>query len=282
VSVLDGTWSTPDVTCGQQNAALTNAGFSAAELKLGGWDRATCRAMDHGRRFQVRFIANRMIEFADGAVAWDGTYRMIDDAHFEAGDVPNVGLYIRYEFSLTGDLLVIDMTSNTMPAANEAELLGEKIAQTVIYETSPFVRDGTGTAFASTIYPYVLKVPDGWKAEAPSEDEDFFSGPAGVTMKVGTAIPEPGQTVADRVAANRRDGFAGCVTDPALDRPTIMGGEPGIIWSATCGDILNVASNTIHAGTGYRLLVAAPGGAGAMDVASGSLAGFLESFQFTE
>lgn len=44
---LEGTWSTGPVTCEQQNAALTKAGFTDDQLTLGGWDRETC--MDIGR-----------------------------------------------------------------------------------------------------------------------------------------------------------------------------------------------------------------------------------------
>jgi hypothetical protein len=271
------------VTCDQQNAALTKAGFSEAELKQGGWDRATCMDMYHGHRFQVRFAGDRMIEFADGAVAWDGTFHPIDATHFGAGDLgPDVGDFITYEYELAGDLLTIDMLKDEIPAANETERLGEVIAQTVIYESAPFARDGTGVAFASTIYPYVLRLPADWEAHPASEDEDFFSGPGGVTLKVGTAVPEPGQTVADRVASNRASDFGGCATDPAKDRPATMGGEPAIIWSAICDGVVNVAANTIHNGRGYRLLVAVTSPDGAIDVAAGSLEELLASFRFTD
>jgi hypothetical protein len=136
----------------------------------------------------------------------------------------------------------------------------------------------TGTTFRSSIYPFTFQLPPGWNARA---GEDMFDGPDKMTLTVGTAQPEPGQTVEDRVAANRLD-FAECATDPTDDAPITFGGEPGILWSVTCGSTLDLAANTIHNGLGYRLLLELPEGAGGMALATAAMDGFLASFAFTD
>jgi hypothetical protein len=137
-----------------------------------------------------------------------------------------------------------------------------------------------GTPFQSAIYPYTIQLPDGWQAHQPSSDEDFFEGPDEMSLTIGSGKPEPGQTVEDRVAANRLE-FMDCTTDPAGDAPIALGGEPGILWSFQCGSILGLAANTIHAGVGYRLMVKLPDSAQAMARATALMDGFRTSFAFT-
>jgi hypothetical protein len=137
-SVLEGTWATSETTCEQQNAALTAAGFSSADLELAEWDAATCGGMMHGSQFTIRFADERLVAFQDDVIGWDGTFRIVDSGTFEAGDQGD--LYITYEYTIDGDELVIDMVRDDYPTSSEAELMGERIAQTVIYETAPFER----------------------------------------------------------------------------------------------------------------------------------------------
>jgi hypothetical protein len=140
VSALEGTWITAETTCEEQNAALTNAGFTEADLELGGWDEATCGDMLHGSQFTIRFADDRLVIFNDGVVGWDGLFQVVDEDTFEAGD-SDAGFYIIYDYALDGDELTIDMVSNDYPTSSEEELAGELIAQTVIYESAPFVRE---------------------------------------------------------------------------------------------------------------------------------------------
>ena len=64
----------------------------------------------------------------------------MDDQTFEAGDEGN-GYYITYRFAIDGDQLTIDMVRDDCPVCSSAaDLAGEQIAQTVIYETSLFTR----------------------------------------------------------------------------------------------------------------------------------------------
>jgi hypothetical protein len=137
----------------------------------------------------------------------------------------------------------------------------------------------TGTTFRSSISPYMLQLPTGWQARA---DQDVFDGPNQMTLSVGTGQPEPGQTVEDRVAANRQSEFADCTTDPADDAPITLGGEPGVLWSMQCGPTLGLAANTIHNGLGYRLLLELPAGVEDMAQATALMDGFLASFAFTD
>jgi hypothetical protein len=136
-----------------------------------------------------------------------------------------------------------------------------------------------GTTFRSSTYPYTMQLPRGWKARA---GEDAFDGPNDMTLTIGTGQPEPGQTVEDRVAANRHAEFADCMTDPADDAPITFGAEPGILWSVRCGSTLSLAANTIHNGLGYRLLLELPEGADGMALATAAMDGFLASFAFTD
>ncbi len=140
VSALEGSWATPETTCAEQNAALTNAGFTEADLEAGGWDEATCGDMMHGTQFTVRFDGDRLVAFNDGVIGWDGLFQVVDDDTFEAGD-GDAGFYITYQYEIDGDQLTIDMVSNDFPTSSEEELTGEMIAQTVIYESAPFVRE---------------------------------------------------------------------------------------------------------------------------------------------
>ena len=140
VSTLEGTWITPETTCDEQNAALTNAGFTDADLEAGGWDAATCGGMMHGSQFTIRFAGDRLVIFNDGVIGWEGLFQVVDGDTFEAGD-GDAGFYIAYEYALDGDELTIDMVSNDYPTSSEEELTGEMMAQTVIYETAPFVRE---------------------------------------------------------------------------------------------------------------------------------------------
>lgn len=139
VSVLEGTWAAGATTCDQQNAAVSAAGFTKADLEAAGWDKATCANLMHGSAFTVRFAGERLVHFSDDVVGWDGIFRVVDADTFEAGD-SGAGYYITYQFTIDGDQLTIDMVRDDYPAASPEELVGEQLAQTVIYETAPFTR----------------------------------------------------------------------------------------------------------------------------------------------
>jgi hypothetical protein len=135
-TVLEGTWAAT-TTCEQQAAAVDGGGFTAAQQAAAGWDGATCMDMGHGTEMQIRFAGQRLLIFQDGTIGWDGRFQVVDTDTFQAGDYDN-GFYITYDYDLDGDRLTIDMLSNEYPTSDPAELAGEQIAQTVIYESAPF------------------------------------------------------------------------------------------------------------------------------------------------
>ncbi|MET1233081.1 MAG: ATP-binding protein [Candidatus Limnocylindrales bacterium] len=108
---------------------------------------------------------------------------------------------------------------------------------------------------SSSVLPYAIRLPDGWAAAAEADSYERADGR--ITLTVGTGEPEPGETVDDRVRANREGEFADCVTDPSTDRPITIGGEDGILWTFACGGEVGLAANTIHKGLGYRLTLRA-------------------------
>jgi len=137
-SPLEGTWATGETTCAEQNSAVEAAGFTAEQMTLGGWG-PTCGEMLHGSQFTILFEAGRLYEYADGYLGWEGEFRFIDEDTFQAGD--DGSFFITYQYAIDGDKLTIDMIQDTCPPCGPgADLFGEQIAQTVIYETSPFTR----------------------------------------------------------------------------------------------------------------------------------------------
>jgi len=131
---LTGTWRTEPQTCEQQQAAIDRA-FTAEQQALA---RVEC----FPAAMTIRFEDGRLIIFMGEETGWDGDYEVVDDRTFKAGDMPGAGLYITYTYEIEGDELVIDMVEDDAPAPSEAELLGEQINQTFIYETAPFTRVG--------------------------------------------------------------------------------------------------------------------------------------------
>jgi len=134
-SPLEGSWVTAPSTCADQNAALANAGFTAEQLDLGGWDAGTCHGMEYGSVHSVRFEGGRITEYEGTTTSWAGTYEIVDDATIRARG--GVGT-ITYHYAIDGDQLVIDMVQLDLTGKTEADVWADRIAQTVIYESLPF------------------------------------------------------------------------------------------------------------------------------------------------
>ena len=134
---LTGTWATGETTCAEQNAAVEAAGFTSEQMSAGGWDPTCAEESPHGSQFTIRFVDGALVAFADDEVSWEGVYRIVDEDTFQAGD--NGNLYITYQFTIDGDQLTIDMVEDNYPV--EAEVIGDSLAQTVIYESAPFTRE---------------------------------------------------------------------------------------------------------------------------------------------
>jgi hypothetical protein len=138
-TILEGTWVTEPTTCDQQAAAVEQAGFTADDMQTAGFDPAAC--LGQGSVFTILFAGDRLRIILDGEVTWDGGFRIVDEDTFEAGDSSNPGdLYLAYRYGLDGDTLTVDMVRDDYPTTSADELVGERIAQTVIYETASFKR----------------------------------------------------------------------------------------------------------------------------------------------
>ena len=134
----------------------------------------------------------------------------------------------------------------------------------------------------SSVMPFQLLLPPGWVVFGAGLDEQSFgTADAALTLVVGRARIEPGQSVSDRVAFNRTTEFRGCESDPSLDRPITIDGEPGILWSMQCAGRINLAANTIHEGLGYRLLLQ-PSSSATLEGLDPVLRAFVAGFQFTD
>jgi hypothetical protein len=103
-----------------------------------GWSPTCPDGMLHGSQFTIIFEAGRLLQFYEGGVGWEGQYRIVDEDTFQAGD--DGTYYITYAYAIDGDQLTIDMVRDTCPPCPPGELIGDQIAQTVIYETSPFTK----------------------------------------------------------------------------------------------------------------------------------------------
>jgi hypothetical protein len=146
VNPFVGTWLAPAVTCAQQTAAVA-AAFTPEQMALA-WSCTDVSPVQYSLVFDARRPEDgtyHLRQHADGLTGWDGVYHLVDESTFQAGDLENY--YITYHFAIDGDQLTIDMISDDFARADygsatpsEAELLGEQMIQTAIYETSPFTR----------------------------------------------------------------------------------------------------------------------------------------------
>jgi hypothetical protein len=145
INPLVGTWLTPQVTCAQQTAAVA-AAFTPEQMALA-WSCTDVNPVQYSIVFGARRAGDGfrdLLQYADGKSGWYGSYRVVDDSIFQAGTgSPSgdfIGYYITYHYAIDGDKVTIDMLSDDCPFCSPGDLLAEQIAQTAIYETSPFTR----------------------------------------------------------------------------------------------------------------------------------------------
>jgi len=143
-----GTWATGEVSCAQQLAALEAAGFSAAQMTTVGVD-LTCEngiAVQgagwggNGSQNTARFLPTGVLAVSsDNANDPDSrfAYRLVDASTFEATDPQ--GICLTYGYAIEGDQLSIEIIDYGCPASGDAPLL-DRIGLTVLFETSPFMR----------------------------------------------------------------------------------------------------------------------------------------------
>ncbi len=135
---LEGTWTaviTPELAeQAAETAGLAPTADSLEDL-FGGRGPVTI-VVTFG---EGRLIHTANMEGEQPEVGWEGDYEIVDDDTVIAGDAGD--LYIEYTYSIRGDELVLDMVRDDFSTVSEEELAGEIYAQTVIYESAPFIRE---------------------------------------------------------------------------------------------------------------------------------------------
>jgi hypothetical protein len=248
------------VTCKQQEATASRAGFTHDDLVRAGFyedcrTAATSIRIKHGRLF---FLAD------DGSVDFSTAIRIVDRV-LEINESSGGNLEVTYLHS--GDDLTIQRVVADRVATPGSDFFADLVTVTATWMSSPFHRQLTAAAspsalgpvaIVSTDYPISFALPPGWSIEANAE-EAYFVRPDGViTLSMGTGLPEPGETVADRVRVIQKALFKNCRFDSQNDVSTSVGGEPAIVWNAECGDQADLSLNTIHGHRGYLLTLRAP------------------------
>jgi hypothetical protein len=172
----EGTYRTPELTREQLAAAALEAGFTeedidafldadgiegtvqfALQLAAGGWTQRY--AYDGG----------------DEDVGWRGTYVVVDEDTVIATDPCGP---ITYDYRIEGDELTLDMVDDRCDGG-----VGELIAQTIIFESSPFTLEAPGEAeraaepasYASTsfVVPFEVTLPP-WVTPEPTAELPNF------------------------------------------------------------------------------------------------------------
>jgi hypothetical protein len=137
---LEGTWESGEVTQADLYAAGETLGLSRSETKANFWGAPSVLPLtfevtiQEGRWVQTQVRTDGVEEFG-----WEGTYQIGVDGTVIATDPCGS---VTYECSLSGDTLTIDMLENENECAGSGGDTrdGELLAQTLIYESTPFTR----------------------------------------------------------------------------------------------------------------------------------------------
>ena len=133
----EGTYETPPLTVDQLRRTALSAGFTQAQIEDNlGYEGV--RSVTY--TIQIRngdWTEFDTVDRAPPKVGWNGPYDVIDGATVVAGEPPCGP--ITYDYRFVGDKLSIVVLDD---ACTGEELIGELIAQTVIYESAPFTRVG--------------------------------------------------------------------------------------------------------------------------------------------
>ena len=137
---LEGTWRSGEVTVQDLYAAGRSLGLSRSETRAEFWGPLSELpltfqvAIQDGRWFQTQMDEGGVEEFG-----WDGTYKIVDEKTVVATDPCGS---ITYRYAVEGDTLTVDMLEgkNECAGAGGDTRVGELLAQTLIYESTPFTR----------------------------------------------------------------------------------------------------------------------------------------------
>jgi hypothetical protein len=135
---LVGTWLAPVVTCEQQNATVEAAGFTAEQMTQSGWTCTNGTTNQYSLRFGAGADHGLFGGYDKGDLAFPGSYRLVGSSTLEVlsqgGD-----FCLTYRYAIAGDQLTMVMTDHGCPATGDAPL-DDQVAQTAIFQTSPFTR----------------------------------------------------------------------------------------------------------------------------------------------
>ncbi len=160
----EGVYHTPELTRDQQVATAIDAGFAEADVNAFLGTDGTAGTVVFGLRLADGGWSQ--LYAYDGAaedVGWRGTYEVVDDDTVIATDPCGA---ITYDYVFDGDQLTLDMIDDQCDGG-----VDEMIAQTIIFETSPFTlespaaseaADETSANYASTsfVVPFEVTLPE--------------------------------------------------------------------------------------------------------------------------
>lgn len=141
---LAGTW-TVEITPEAATRAGLDAGFDARDV-----DRQVERMFAGGSpvRVTLAFDAGELtiterVGTVAPQVAWGGRYQVVAADRVVAADnwgFPLAGFYLEYAFVVDGDALTVDLLRDDYPTPSATELEGERLTQTIIFESASFTR----------------------------------------------------------------------------------------------------------------------------------------------
>jgi hypothetical protein len=143
-----GTWVAGETTCEEQVAALEAAGFTTDQMAAGGVDPSCANGIvadgadfSIGSQFTLTFLASGSLTlFEDRVVGWNARYELGEGSTFEASDVRLPSICLTWRYAIEGDQLTIELVDPGC-TGGEASPIHDQLAQTVIFQTSPFTRE---------------------------------------------------------------------------------------------------------------------------------------------
>jgi hypothetical protein len=130
--LLEGTWTTAEITCDQLLATMHEAGFTDAQITAG---NAACSQDDPPTRWRLRFLGDSFAQFASQS---DGSFEQGSGRSFELIDDHTLFLTEGQQtlnFTLVGNVLTFVSISGST-----GDLDGQ-VHGAAIFLTAPFVKD---------------------------------------------------------------------------------------------------------------------------------------------
>jgi hypothetical protein len=142
-----GTWAAGETTCEQQVVTLEAAGFTIEQMAAGGVDPTCSNGIvaegadfSIGSQFTLVFLSSGSLTlFEDGVRGWSARYSLGEGSTFEASDVNLASICTTWRYAIDGDQLTVEMDDPGCAASGPAPI-HDQLAQTIIFQTSPFTR----------------------------------------------------------------------------------------------------------------------------------------------